>query len=87
MFKGRNRNSTAKSKQIGKKTGAKITTKRSEEVKQIIKAKSKDFSGNMNDVEVIAYVKGITKGGKFSCNSYYKYKSELKAEHEQALQM
>ena len=71
-------------KQIGRKTGAKITTKRSEEVKQIIKAKSKDFGGNMNDVEVIAYVKGITKGGKFSRNSYYKYKSELKAEQEQA---
>ena len=71
-------------KQIGRKTGAKITTKRSEEVKQIIKAKSKDFSGNMSDVEVIAYVKGITKGGKFSRNSYYKYKSELKAEQEQA---
>ena len=71
-------------KQIGRKTGSKITTKRSEEVKQIIKAKSKDFSGNMSDVEVIAYVKGITKGGKFSRNSYYKYKSELKAEQEQA---
>lgn len=71
-------------KQIGRKTGAKITTKRSEEVKQIIKAKSKDFSGNMSDVEVIAYVKGITKGGKFSRNSYYKYKAELKAEAEQA---
>ena len=69
-------------KQIGRKTGSKITTKRSEEVKQIIKAKSKDFSGNMNDVEVIAYVKGITKGGKFSRNSYYKYKAELKAEAE-----
>ena len=71
-------------KQIGRKTGSKITTKRSEEVKQIIKAKSKDFGGNMSDVEVIAYVKGITKGGKFSRNSYYKYKSELKAEQEQA---
>ena len=71
-------------KQIGRKTGSKITTKRSEEVKQIIKAKSKDFSGNMSDVEVIVYVKGITKGGKFSRNSYYKYKSELKAEQEQA---
>ena len=71
-------------KQIGRKTGAKITTKRSEEVKKIIKAKSKDFSGNMSDVEVIAYVKGITKGGKFSRNSYYKYKAELKAEQEQA---
>ena len=71
-------------KQIGRKTGSKITTKRSEEVKQIIKAKSKDFSGNMSDVEVIAYVKGITKGGKFSRNSYYKYKAELKAEQEQA---
>ena len=69
-------------KQIGRKTGAKITTKRSEEVKQIIKAKSKDFGGNMSDVEVIAYVKGITKGGKFSRNSYYKYKAELKAEAE-----
>ena len=71
-------------KQIGRKTGSKITKKRSEEVKQIIKAKSKDFSGNMSDVEVIAYVKGITKGGKFSRNSYYKYKAELKAEQEQA---
>ena len=71
-------------KQIGRKTGAKKKKKRSEEVKQIIQAKSKDFSGNMSDVEVIAYVKGITKGGKFSHNSYYKYKSELKAEQEQA---
>lgn len=71
-------------KQIGRKTGAKIITKRSEEVKQIIKAKSKDFGGNMSDVEVIAYVKGITKGGKFSRNSYYKYKAELKAILKQA---
>ena len=32
----------------------------------------------MNDTELIAYIKGTTKKGKFSRNSYYKYKAEMK---------
>ena len=64
-----------------KETGKKLHTKRSAEVKQIILDKSKDFNGVMNDVELIAYIKGITATGKFSRNSFYKYKAELKEEH------
>lgn len=65
-------------KQIGQQRGKKLHTKRSAEVKQIILDKSKDFNGVMNDTELIAYIKGVTEGGKFSRNSYYKYKGELK---------
>lgn len=69
-------------KQIGQQTGRKLHSKRSDEVKAIIKDKSKDFSGAMNDTELIAYIKGITPNGKFSRNSYYKYKAELKSMEE-----
>lgn len=69
-------------KQIGQQTGRKLHTKRSAEVKRIILDKSKDFNGVMNDVELIAYIRGTTATGKFSRNSFYKYKGELKAEHE-----
>ena len=65
-------------KQIGQQTGKKLHTKRSAEVKQIIIDKSKDLNGVMYDTELIAYIKGTTAGGKFSRNSFYKYKSELK---------
>lgn len=49
------------------------TTKKSIKTKEIIKAMSKDFNGTKTDVEIIA----ITQIAK---NTFYKYKSELKAE-------
>ena len=55
------------------KTGMNYTTKKSKEKKELIKALSKDFSGDKSDVECIKLC-GISR------NSYYKYKAELKAE-------
>ncbi len=61
-------------KQIGRATGAKITTKKSITAKQTIFKYSKDFYGSLNDVEVMQMI------GNISRNSYYKYKKELTAE-------
>lgn len=63
-------------KQIGRKEGAKITTKKSIETKKIIKKHSKDFYGQLTDKEVM-------KLADVSRNSYYKYKRELFEELEQ----
>ena len=63
-------------KQIGRKEGAKITTKKSIETKKIIKKHSKDFYGQLTDKEVM-------KLAEVSRNSYYKYKRELFEELEQ----
>ena len=60
-------------KQVGRMTGAKIETKKAKEAKQIIQKHSKDFGGTLTDTEVIRLA-GVSR------NSYYKYKSELKAE-------
>ena len=60
-------------KQIGQPKGAKLTTKKSVEAKQIIKKHSKDFCGSLTDEEVIKLA-GISR------NSFYKYKKELKEE-------
>ena len=58
-------------KQIGQVKGAKYKTKRGEEIKQMILAKSRDFGkGNYTDVECIASL-GIGN------NTFYKYKREL----------
>lgn len=69
-------------KQIGQQTGRKLHTKRSDEVKRIILDKSKDFNGALNDTELIAYIKGISANNKFSRNSFYKYKAELKQDKQ-----
>lgn len=60
-------------KQIGQVKGAKLTTKKSIEMKKKIQLMSKDFSGNMTDSMCIETL-GIAR------NSYYKYKKELRQE-------
>lgn len=60
-------------KQIGRKRGSEIVTKKSLEKKQIILKHSKDFNGSLNDAEVMVLT-GLAR------NTYYKYKRELKAE-------
>lgn len=60
-------------KQIGRKRGSEVVTKKSLEKKQIILKHSKDFNGSLNDTEVMVLT-GLAR------NTYYKYKRELKAE-------
>ena len=60
-------------RQIGRKTGAKITTKKSVECKRKIVQYSKKFSGSLADTDVIKLL-------NISRNSYYKYCKELKEE-------
>lgn len=57
-------------KQIGQQAGAKLTTKKSIEMKEKIKKMAKDFDGNMSDKEVMETL-GIAR------NTYYKYKKEM----------
>ncbi len=58
-------------KQIGQPKGAKLTTKKSIAAKEIIRKRSKDFNGDLSDLEVMKLT-GIARG------TYYKYKRELK---------
>lgn len=60
-------------KQIGQKSGAKLTTKKSIAKKEIILKLSKDFNGTLPDKELLPLT-------QLSRNTYYKYKRELKAE-------
>ena len=60
-------------KQIGQKPGAKLNVKKKAPAMERIKALSKDFDGDLKDADVIQLV-GLAR------NTYYKYKSELKAE-------
>lgn len=60
-------------KQIGRKRGSEIVTKKSLEKKQIILKHSKYFNGSLNDAEVMVLT-GLAR------NTYYKYKRELKVE-------
>lgn len=62
----------ANGKQIGRVTGIKVETKKAKECKQRIFELSKDFKGSNTDVEVMKIL-GIAR------NTYYKYKSQLKA--------
>lgn len=68
------RKAQAEGKHVGRATGAKVETKKSVAMKEKIVKMSKDFGGNMTDKEVIDTL-GIAR------NSYYKYKSQLKAVH------
>ena len=63
-------------KQIGRKQGAEVITKKSLEKKQIILKHSKDFNGSLSDAEVMVLT-GLAR------NTYYKYKRELKAERSE----
>lgn len=58
-------------KQIGQKPGAKLITKKSIEAKNQIRKYSKDFDGQLSDVECMRMI-GLAR------NTYYKYKRELK---------
>lgn len=58
-------------RQIGQKTGTKLTTKKSLAAKEQIRKHSKDFSGTLDDADVIKLT-GISRG------TYYKYKRELR---------
>lgn len=57
-------------KQIGRIEGAKVTTKKSIEMKEKIKKMAKDFGGQMTDKEVIETL-------KIARNTYYRYKKQL----------
>lgn len=67
------RKAQAEGKQVGRTTGSKVETKKAKEAKQIILKHSKDFGGSLGDTDVIKLA-GISR------NSYYKYKSMLKAQ-------
>ena len=58
-------------KQIGRRQGTKIETKKSIESKKTIQKISKDFGGTLNDAEVMRLV-GLSR------NTFYKYKREMK---------
>lgn len=57
-------------KQIGQQKGAKLTTKKSIEAKEIIRKHNKDFGGNLNNEETWTLA-GISK------MTFYKYKREI----------
>lgn len=61
-------------KQIGRKEGTEITTKKSVEAKKQIIKYSKAFEGSLNDTEVLKLIEIDRK-------TYYKYKKELKEEY------
>ena len=62
-------------KQIGQRQGAKLVTKKSLAAKEIILKHSQDFSGSLNDLEVMRLT-GLAR------NTYYKYKRELREAEE-----
>ena len=73
-------------KQIGQRAGNTLNVKKEQPIKKIIKEKSKDFSGNNTDAEVIAIIcsteyydekKKQKRKYNISRNTYYKYKKEL----------
>lgn len=66
-------------KQIGQKCGAKLTTKKSVEMKGKIRKMSKFFEGNMRDEEVISIL-GLAR------NTFYKYKKELLEEEKRIIE-
>ena len=60
-------------KQIGRKSGSKIISKKSVQAKEIIRKHSRSFGGTLNDDEVMKLA-GVNR------NSFYKYKKELREE-------
>ena len=55
----------------GLKKGAKITVKKAEPAKEIIRKHSRDFEGTLTDAECMKLA-GVAR------NTYYKYKAEIK---------
>lgn len=81
-------------KQIGRSEGDKLSVKKSEPIKALIRQYSKDFDGNLNDKELLGVLGTKTikiptnKPGKekeisahLSRNTLYKYKKEMKNDH------
>ena len=66
------RKAQAQGKQVGRKQGARIETKKAKAAKEIIRQHAKDFGGSLNDVECMKLT-GVAR------NSYYRYKSDIKA--------
>ena len=58
-------------KQIGRATGTKVETKKAKATKEIILKHSKDFDGELSDIECMKLA-GVTK------KTYYNYKRELR---------
>lgn len=58
-------------KQIGRKQGVKVETKKAKATKEIIIKHSRDFDGDLNDIECMKLA-GVTK------KTYYNYKRELR---------
>ncbi len=67
------RKAQAAGKQVGRRKGSTIETKKSMEAKKQIQKHSRDFNGTLSDVDCIKLI-GIAR------NTYFKYKKELKAE-------
>lgn len=60
--------------ELGRKAGVQIETKKEKEMRVKIKKLSKDFDGNLKDVEVMELL-------KLARNTYYKYKKKLLQEN------
>lgn len=60
---------------LGRRTGTKVNTKKSIDVKKKIIECSKSFNGNLSDTDCIKLT-GINR------NTFYKYKKEIKEEYE-----
>ena len=60
-----------KGKQIGRKRGTTIVTKKGIAIKEGIKKYSKDFDGTLSDLDCITLL-------RVARNTYYKYKQELR---------
>lgn len=69
------RKAKRKGKQVGRATGARVTTKKSAEAKKIMQEYSRDFDGTLNDIDTMTQIRA--RVGTLSRNSYYKYKREL----------
>ena len=63
------RRAIAEGKQVGRKQGVSVETKKAVRAKEIIRKHSRAFGGSLNDSEVMALI-GCTK------NSFYKYKKQ-----------
>ena len=60
-------------KQIGRRRGAAVVTKKSIEAKKLIRKHSRDFNGSLTDAELLRLT-GLAR------NTFYKYKRELREE-------
>ena len=67
------RRAQAEGKQVGRATGATVTTKKSIAAKEQIRKYSKDFDGTLTDKDTMQLI-GLAR------NTYYKYKREMTAE-------